>query len=162
MIVRFNKETVQDENHLINLVSLAPLNQEIETVLIRDGRRLSVNVILSDREELQQRAVAPEDPSKGYPVSELGLTVHPLDPETANSLGYPTGSTGLLVVKVDPESELESKLRRYDLIEEAARTPLNSVGDLEQVLEERNRETVVLKIKRKGASGLETHMIVLK
>lgn len=162
VIVRFNKESVQDENHLINLVSLAPLNQEIETVLIRDGRRLSVNVILSDREELQQRAVAPEDPSKGYPVSELGLTVHPLDPETANSLGYPTGSTGLLVVKVDPESELESKLRRYDLIEEAARTPLNSVGDLEQVLEERNRETVVLKIKRKGASGLETHMIVLK
>lgn len=162
VIVRFNQEYVQDENHLINLVSLAPLNQGIETVVIRNGRQIVVKVTLSDREELQQRAVAPEDPSKGYPVEELGMTVHQLDPETAQSLGYPPGSNGLLVVKVDPGSQLTGKLQRYDLIEEAARTPLNSVGDLSQVLEERNRETIVLKIRRKNGSNLETHMIVLK
>ena len=123
---------------------------------------MTLPVVLSDREELQQRAVAPEDPSKGYPVQELGLTVHQLDAETAGSLGYPAGSTGLLVVKIEPGSQLDSKLRRYDLIEEAARTPLNSVGDLQQVLEERSRETIVLKVKRKGPNGIETHMIVLK
>ncbi|MCA9098848.1 MAG: trypsin-like peptidase domain-containing protein, partial [Planctomycetaceae bacterium] len=162
VVIRFNNEIVQDENHLINLVSLAPLNKEIETVLIREGRKMTLPVVLSDREELQQRAVAPEDPSKGYPVQELGLTVHQLDAETAGSLGYPAGSTGLLVVKIEPGSQLDSKLRRYDLIEEAARTPLNSVGDLQQVLEERSRETIVLKVKRKGPNGIETHMIVLK
>lgn len=162
VVIRFNNEIVQDENHLINLVSLAPLNKEIETVLIREGRKMTLPVVLSDREELQQRAVAPEDPSKGYPIQDLGLTVHQLDAETAGSLGYPTGSTGLLVVKIEPGSQLDSKLRRYDLIEEAARTPLNSVGDLQQVLEERNRETIVLKVKRKGPNGIETHMLVLK
>ncbi len=163
VVVRFNQESVQDENHLINLVSLAPLNTGLETILIRDGRKVTVQVTLSDREELQQRAVAPEDPSKGYPVEELGMTVHQMDPETAQSLGYPSGSSGLLVVKVDPASQLSGKLQRYDLIEEAARTPLNSVTDLKQVLEERNRATIVLKIKRKSAAGvMETHMIVLK
>lgn len=162
VIIRFNDELVQDENHLINLVSLAPLNSGIETVLIRDGKRVSVQVVLSDREELQQRAASPDDPSKGYPVKELGLTVLPLDPETGRSLGYPPGTTGLVVLKVEPESPLGAKLQRYDLIEEAARTPLNSVGDLQQVLEERNRSQVVLKIRRKGENGIETHSIVLK
>ncbi|MFO1023483.1 MAG: trypsin-like peptidase domain-containing protein [Planctomycetales bacterium] len=162
VIVKFNGDEVMDENHLINLVSLAPMGQKLETEVIRNGGAVTLYVVLGDREEHQQRAAAPADPSKGVPFDKLGITVHQIDPELAKQLGFPANSTGLLVLKVEGSSPMGTKLQRYDLIEEVARAPVNSVSDLQLILEERSKETLTFKVRRKSGTEIQSHIFVMK
>src|SRR5690606_9981 len=52
VIVEFNGIEVQDENHLINLVSLTPIGKKIRLSVLRGGRTITVEVVLADRTEL--------------------------------------------------------------------------------------------------------------
>ena len=58
VVLRFNKVPVQDENHLINLVSLTPIGSTAELIIVRGGRTQTVRVKLEDREELVRRATS--------------------------------------------------------------------------------------------------------
>lgn len=51
VILRFNNIDIQDENHLINLVSLAPVGSRAKVIVLRNGRRITVSVLLIDRTE---------------------------------------------------------------------------------------------------------------
>jgi len=51
VILRFNNIDIQDENHLINLVSLAPVGSRAKVIVLRSGRRITVSVLLIDRAE---------------------------------------------------------------------------------------------------------------
>lgn len=55
VILLFNKTEVQDENHLINLVSLTPINTVVQMTILRSGRQMRVNVNLANRSELERR-----------------------------------------------------------------------------------------------------------
>ena len=50
MIVTFNGVPVVDENHLINLVSLAEVGRPVEIEVFRRGKRQSLELRLTDRE----------------------------------------------------------------------------------------------------------------
>ena len=50
VILSFNGVTVVDENHLINLVSLAEIGKAVRIEVFRSGRRQSMNLTLIDRE----------------------------------------------------------------------------------------------------------------
>ena len=58
VIHSFNKIPVQDENHLINLVSLTAIGSRVQLVVWRNGRKVAVEVMLTDRSEYDQRADA--------------------------------------------------------------------------------------------------------
>ena len=58
VILSFDGIDVLDENHLINLVSLRPVGTRVRVVVLRGGRRMTVNVLLADRVELDKRAEA--------------------------------------------------------------------------------------------------------
>ena len=58
VIIAFDGVRVEDENHLINLVGIAEIGQAIPVEIVRDGRRLPVNVTLSDRSHQQKAAEA--------------------------------------------------------------------------------------------------------
>jgi len=49
VVVSFDGIDVQDVNHLINLVSLSPVGKTIRLVVIRDGKKLTIEVVLSGR-----------------------------------------------------------------------------------------------------------------
>ena len=53
VIVNFNGVSVIDENHLINLVSLADIGQPVQIEVFRGGRRQSLQLKLTDREHYQ-------------------------------------------------------------------------------------------------------------
>ncbi len=53
VIVNFNGVTVIDENHLINLVSLADIGRSVQIEVYRAGRRQSLQLKLTDREHYQ-------------------------------------------------------------------------------------------------------------
>ncbi|MCH8830499.1 MAG: trypsin-like peptidase domain-containing protein [Planctomycetes bacterium] len=56
VIVLIDGRTVQDENHLINLVSLTPVGSRISVTIIRKGRRQSLQIRLADRADLERRS----------------------------------------------------------------------------------------------------------
>jgi serine protease Do len=62
VITRFGDIEVLDENHLINLVSLADVESQVRLQVLRAGQRMYVNVILSEKKRSPQisRAKKPE------------------------------------------------------------------------------------------------------
>lgn len=67
VITEFNGIEVQDENHLINLVSLTPIGKQIRLTVLRNGKLIPVNVLLADRTELDGQSELPAEsiPSAG-------------------------------------------------------------------------------------------------
>ena len=51
VVLRMNDIEVIDHDHLINLVSLTAVGTEIQLTILRDGRTITVRVLLSDRKE---------------------------------------------------------------------------------------------------------------
>jgi serine protease Do len=52
VILAFNGTRVEDDNHLINLVSLTPVNKEVEVRLLRAGKPLSLRVRVGNRSDM--------------------------------------------------------------------------------------------------------------
>jgi serine protease Do len=50
VILEFNGTRVEDDNHLINLVSLTPVNKDVELRLLRAGQPLTLRVRVGNRE----------------------------------------------------------------------------------------------------------------
>lgn len=53
VILNFDGLDVQDEAHLINLVSLTPIGKTVRVTIWRDGKKITLNVTLINRSELQ-------------------------------------------------------------------------------------------------------------
>lgn len=58
VIVSFNQVKVEDENHLINLVGIAGINETLSVEVLRRGRPVSVKVTLTDRDSYRSASDA--------------------------------------------------------------------------------------------------------
>ena len=56
VVLKFNGVAVQDENHLINLVSLTPVGSRITLTILRGGRTQELRVHLANRADLERRS----------------------------------------------------------------------------------------------------------
>lgn len=161
VILSFEGIDVQDENHLINLVSLTAVGKKVTLVVFRDGEKIDVEVLLSDRAKFDQQSELPSRPGMGFPVEDMGLTLHEIEPELAIQLGFASTTRGLLVLKIEPQSPLAGQLKIYDLIEEIARKPVSSGDELTRAISEsRARESVLLKVRRREKGEPQSHVII--
>lgn len=161
VILTFDGVEVQDENHLINLVSLTAVDKKVKAVVFRSGKHVTIEVVLGDWSS-HERAEAPSAPGMGTRIEPLGLTVHQLDSDLAQQLGFEKSSRGLLVLKVEGDSPLEGEVRLYDLIEEVARVPVGSLDELNSAMRTmESSESVLLTVKRSARGKLQTHVVVL-
>jgi serine protease Do len=53
VIMQFNNTRIEDDGHLVNLVSLTPVEKEVALVLYREGRPVSVRVKVGDRGQFE-------------------------------------------------------------------------------------------------------------
>ncbi len=53
IILQFDGIRIEDDSHLINLVSLTPVNKEVELQLLRDGARQSLKAKVGNRSEIE-------------------------------------------------------------------------------------------------------------
>lgn len=56
VIVQYNSTDVEDDNHLVNLVSLSRIGEEVDLVLIRSSKYYTVRVKLGDRSEFENES----------------------------------------------------------------------------------------------------------
>ncbi len=62
IVLSFNDIEILDENHLINLVSLSQVGTQARIVVIRDGKRIPLRVVLMERPS--QRRISQENSSR--------------------------------------------------------------------------------------------------
>jgi serine protease Do len=160
VVLTFDGIDVQDENHLINLVSLTPIGRQVKLGVWRGAKRITLTITLADRNDLEQTSEAPLKPDLGHPVRLMGLTVHPLDHELAQQLGYTRSTRGLVVLKVDPQSDLSDEIQAYDVLESVGRQPVASVDELYQALARTESSSVLLQIRRPDDVASRPHVII--
>jgi serine protease Do len=163
VVLTFDGVEVQDENHLINLVSLTPIGRQVKLNVWRAAKRITLTITLADRNDLDQTSEAPTEPGMGQHIRLMGLTVHPLDGDVAQQLGYGRNARGLLILKVDPNSNLSGDLQVYDVLEAVGRQQVATVEDLQQALQQSgNSGSVLLHVRRNGNASARPQVVVWK
>ena len=134
VVLTFDGVEVQDESHLINLVSLTPVGRKVKVVVFRNGKHISIDVTVDDRSQLDRpQGPAPAEP--GTPLEQLGMTIHDLTSDVVAQLGFEPQTRGVLVLNVAPQHPLAQQLRPYDVLAEVAGRPVTSVAEVQQVLQ---------------------------
>ena len=84
-----------------------------------------------------------------------------MTPRIARRFGYQT-TEGLVITEIKPNSEADKKgLRQGDLILEADKKKLESVSDLEKIIDKKKAgQVVLLQIRREGGRGGAQDFIV--
>ncbi|MBX3442489.1 MAG: PDZ domain-containing protein [Planctomyces sp.] len=145
IILAIDGEDVEDENHLINRVSLMRVNSTVAIEVLRAGRRVTLNVTLKERPP--KRKQSRFDPNPKVEILPAGLELASVTDSLAVQAGQAAGVRGLLVMQC--RGDEPNDLRLYDVIVEAARTPTPTVAELERTLRERSPgEAVLLKVLR--------------
>jgi serine protease Do len=165
LILSFDGHDIEDENHLIHLVSLTEVNRTVRLVIIRGGRRQTVQVRLTDRRQLDARSAIPRQqrvtPSVENVSDSGGVEVHQLTEQLAPQLGFAESARGVVVMSVAEDHESTAALQLYDVIEEVARQPVDSVAQFTEVIHRQPEGCPVLMKVRRVVDGQTTRRLVL-
>ncbi len=161
VVLSFDGTNVEDENHLINLVSLAEVGKKATLVVWRNGEKVMIELNLSNRADYDQQSEAPTQPGMGFPVQTMGLTLHEIDPDLADQLGFQGSPRGLLILKIDPRSPLAGQVQLYDLLEEVSRMPVASSSELDRAIAANaSKDAVLLKVLRRERGEAHSHVVI--
>ncbi|MFK7779055.1 MAG: trypsin-like peptidase domain-containing protein [Gimesia sp.] len=181
IVLSFDGINVLDQNHLINLVSLTPIDKRVSVVMLRNGRKVNVVVELANRkilDDLERKQRESQQSSRrsgtsAVPMSfqrlkektdqnfQTGLQLSAMNEELAVQLGFENTQSGLLVMQVDKESSLHGIVDLYDVIEEVAGTPVNNLREFQQALQQnKTHNSLVLKISN-GTKETPHHQLVI-
>ena len=151
VIREFDGQPIDDFDDLPRLVARTPVDKKVSVVLVREGKRKTLQTVVGQLDEPEiTRASAPK-PSEG--ASAFGLSVQNLTPELAQQLGLESGAGGVVVAGVEPGGPAgEAGLRRGDVIVEVDRHEVNDTRDLEKRLGETDERALLL--VRRGDSQL--------
>ena len=119
--------------------------------IVREGKRLSIPVVLGTLPEEEEQATATPKPSE-VEVS-LGLRVEPITPDIADSLKL-ENPEGVVVSGVEADGPAaEAGLRRGDVVREINRLPIRDIDDYEAVTSNlRANATVLFLVERRGSN----------
>jgi serine protease Do len=145
VILQFNGVEVQDLNHLINLVSMAPIGKPAELIVWRDRKAVSLQVTVGDKDQTVAQLAPAERPAAGGLIRRpdrpavsssfaLGLEFATLDDDAAKRFDLPAALRGAIVLKIAPESPLSTRLMPNDVITTVNGRPIASAVEAVQAL----------------------------
>jgi serine protease Do len=165
LILTFKGIEIEDENHLIHLVSLTELNRPVQIIVQRNGKQLPLQITLVDRSsaeatETPRPRVQPRSSGGGASFRSSGLSLHRLDLELAAQLGYRESPRGLLVMEA-PAGDNADGLQLYDVVEAVARTAIASPEEFDAALSAQPAGPVVLRVRRIADGEEAVRLVVL-
>ena len=157
VILKYGGNEVRDVNHLRNIVARTRVGEELEIIVLRDGKETPLSIELGERpsDEILARAGKPggTPPSMEPPDNVLaGIFVESLSAEKRNQLNLSEQTKGVIVTKIEPGSAAEAAgLQEGDLIQEVSREVINSLDDYQRIASKiAKEELVVLLLNRRG------------
>jgi len=151
VIVRYDGREVESTTHLRNMVAATAPGTEAKLVVIRNGKEETLTVTVVKLTPEKMAAGTPSE--EGGVLSKLGMAVQTLTPDLAKQFGA-QGAEGAVITDVQEGSPASlAGLQPGDVIVEADRQKVTSADDLQEALgKAKDKDTVLLLIKRKGAS----------
>lgn len=165
IVLEFNGIEVQDQNHLINLVSLTPIGKQVRLGILRGGKRMAVDVLLADRTELDGHSEAPTQeswrlparPTSYLPAESQGRFAA-LNESLALQAGFDSSQTGLIVLEPPRINGAAVEVAIYDVIVEAGGKPISSLQDWQAVWNGTKNELLVRVLRLEGR---EAHQLLV-
>lgn len=149
VIVSVNGRPVRNTNELQTEIMYRRVGEQVQVGIVRDGRELTLSVVLGERPLEEAAAPAPSPNEEG--LQKFGLTVQDVTPELAQRYGLPR-TEGVVVVAVEPGSRAYwAGIQEGDVILEVDRQPVQTLADWKQIVAEiPEDETVLLTVLRGG------------
>ncbi len=161
VIVMFDGKEVADSGALVRIVGGTPVGSTVKTIVLRDGKRMSIDVVLGQRPE--PTALAQGDkPAEPEQQGLLGMQLSEITPDMRSDMNLSDEVTGVLLLSVEADSlAAASGLAAGDVITDAAQNPVEEIADLVEQVEnatDAGRESLLLLVRRDA----EPRFVVLK
>ncbi len=146
VILSYNGQTLDDAHRLPRLVAETKIGAPAQLTVLRDGKRVRVDVKIAELKDEVEQAKAGE-------TGELGLALGPLTEPLRTKLGLPQGATGAVVQGVKAGSPAaERGFRPGDVITMVAQRPVKGPEDVVRLVGEARKagRTNVLMLVRRG------------
>lgn len=155
VIVTFDGNHVGDTRELVRMVGNAPVGQNVQLVVIRDGATKTLQIVLGRREDAEATVVpASANPKAPLESDIMGLSLSELTDDLRSQLGLDANAAGLVVKSVDDTSGAYAKgLRAGDVIVEAGQQPVGTPEDFAaqvQDAKDGGRKSLLLLVRRNG------------
>jgi serine protease Do len=152
VIIEFQGEPIEEMEELPRVVAETPVGTKGKLVVLRDGKRKTLDVEVGRFPDDTQLAGAEEPPSPTATAGAFGLSVQDLTPQLAEQLGVDE-TEGVVVSRVARGSPAaEAGLRRGDVILEVDRKAVPDVGAFDERLGATDKG--VLMLVRRGDNTL--------
>jgi serine protease Do len=149
VIVRIDGAVVDSPNKLSRLIATLTPGATSKIEVVRDLKRLMIDVPLTERRDAAVIAVLPQQEEKLE--VKLGLDVQDVTATLAEKFKL-RESKGALIAKVEPNSRAQAEgLREGDLIKEVNRMEVSSVGEfISAIARSRRGDTLLLRVLRES------------
>jgi serine protease Do len=150
VVTEVNGEKIETANQLRMRISLMAPGSTANLKVMENGSEKMVAVKLGELPGTAARAT--EHGEEGGTKSALeGVTVEPLDAQTAQELKLPANTHGVVASDVEQDSAaFNAGLRQGDVIQEVNRKPVASVSDFDSAMRNVSGGNVLLLVNRNG------------
>jgi serine protease Do len=159
VILKFDGKEVDAMRTLPRMVAETPIKKQVDVVVIRQGKEMTVQVVLGELTEAAEQASLPPGPEQPPPAKEgkiaaLGMTLSELSDSLRQKFSLTPDAKGVVVTKVEENSAAAEKgLHEGDVIVEVDQQAVATPGDVETRVKEakdRGYRVVTLLLFRDG------------
>ena len=158
VILSFDGEEIEDTRELVSVVGNTEVGKAVRMVVFRDGKTMTLKVVLGRREDAEKASIVPviaEKPAEEAKETEaLGMKLTGVTPDLRERLNLDASTVGVAVIFVDETSDAYEKgIRSGDVITEVGQKTVTSALDLQAAFKEARdagRKSVLLLVERGG------------
>lgn len=145
VVVEYNGSKIDDVTAFRNLVAATAPGKSVEMIILRDGQRKSVTIVIGEQPEDEKKILAKFDNVlKGVHIQEI-------TPNIRQSLDIPKRISGVVVADVDENSPSASSLTRGDVIMEINRAKVSDPKEYEKIVSKISKNAeVLIRLFREG------------
>ncbi len=160
IILKFDGKDVKEMHNLPRIVGDSDVGKEVPVVIWRDGKELTVPIVLAERPaedklaDAGQPAKGPADVAKPADVAGLGMKIAPITQDLKDKFQLSGDQKGVVITDVSPNTPAaERGLRPGDVIMEVQQNGVASASDVQKQVDaarKADRKNVLMLIQRDG------------
>ena len=135
IILEFDGKPIKEMGELPKIVAQTDVGKNVDVKIWRNKREI-IKVItlgrLETSEDFKQKTIITEKP-KEVEIEGLKVTVRLIDKKDIEDRQLPRNTTGVLITKIAEDSPV-NYLQTGDIIVEAQKKKINTIGDLENII----------------------------
>ena len=135
IILEFDGKPIKEMGELPKIVAQTDVGKNVDVKIWRNKREINKVITLGrleTSEDFKQKTIITEKP-KEVEIEGLKVTVRLIDKKDIEDRQLPKNTTGVLITKIAEDSPV-NYLQTGDIIVEAQKKKINTIGDLENII----------------------------